>query len=508
MKHFFVLFTLLAAQNVLAQPDASTPYMPSWRARHYLALLVDHAGLELTLTQWPLPWRSVEQALLALPETLPVSETDLQGARVAVLREIRHSQRFPNASIQLRTRSEGLTGFDENYTVGSGVQVVSEEIRWVGEAVSLAGRFGARVEHASDSFSTPSSGIGANKLYQLRPEGSIAILNWNGWNLQSFSQRQWWGPGWQSSLINGSNNLAWDGVGIQRSKVSSSASPWSAWLGPWNLDIFAARARDPRVIDEQPKGFLLSGMRLTMRPRPWLEIGLSRSFQFGGQGRPNGARDFANSFFGQKVNRDPGDSPDSSSQIAGYDARARCPKKWGQCAFYTQWMGEDAAGLIPLPYKFMSLWGLENTFGNGHFRIFAEHTNTNAPSLPWETGPRFAGFTNSVYLQGYTNGGRWVGSAQGGGSQLFTLGWMDIERQYVVKVFVGTVGLSIGAFSPGVEGPHGRLRGLSMRKTISWPGLELVPEVSWTHLSDGYDLGANKRNNMRLGLTALLPILP
>jgi len=85
---------------------------------------------------------------------------------------------------------------------------------------------------------------------------------------------------------------------------------------------------------------------------------------------------------------------------------------------------------------------------------------------------------------------------------------MDIERQYVVKVFVGTVGLSIGAFSPGLEGPHGRLRGLSMRKTISWPGFELVPEVSWVHLSDGYDLGANKRNNMRLGLTALLPILP
>jgi hypothetical protein len=68
--------------------------------------------------------------------------------------------------------------------------------------------------------------------------------------------------------------------------------------------------------------------------------------------------------------------------------------------------------------------------------------------------------------------------------------------------------LSIGTFSPGVEGPHGRLRGLSMRRTFSWPGLELVPEVSWTHLSDGYDVGANKRNNMRFGLTALLPILP
>jgi hypothetical protein len=506
MKLFFLVIALLTVRAVSAQPDASTPYMPSWQARHYLALLVDHAGLQLTLTHWPLPWRSVEQALLDLPETLPVSEVGLQEARLAVLREIRRHQQFANVTLQLRGRAEGLIGFGENYTPGSSVQAASGEIRWVGGSMSLAGRLGARFERTSNSLSTAPSGIGTGKLYQLRPEGTSAILNWNGWNLQSFSQRQWWGPGWQSSLINGSNNLAWDGVGLQRSNVAASSSPWLAWLGPWNLDIFTAQARDPRVIDNQPKGFLYSGMRLTMRPRQWLEIGLSRSLQFGGQGRPSGAKDFAYAFFGQKVNQDPGDPPDGSNQIAGYDARVRCPKNWGQCAFYTQWMGEDAAGRVPLPYKFMSLWGLENTVGNGQFRIFAEYTDTNAPSLPWETGPRFAGLTNGVYSQGYTNGGRWVGSSQGGGSQLFTLGWMDIQRQYVSKLFVGNVGLSLGAFSPGANAPHGHLYGLSLRRGISLQGLDLVPEFSWTHLINGDDLGVNKRNNMRVGVTALVPI--
>ena len=154
----------------------------------------------------------------------------------------------------------------------------------------------------------------------------------------------------------------------------------------------------------------------------------------------------------------------------------------------------------------MSLWGLENTVGNGQFRIFAEYTDTNAPSLPWETGPRFAGLTNGVYSQGYTNGGRWVGSSQGGGSQLFILGWMDIQRQYVYKLFVGNVGLSLGAFSPGANAPHGHLYGLSLRRGISLQGLDLVPEFSWTHLINGDDLGVNKRNNMRVGVTALVPI--
>jgi len=508
MKFFFVLILLLAVKNSSAQQGASTPYMPSWQARHYLALLVDHAGLALTLTHWPLPGRSVEQALLSLPEPLPDSELDLQGARLAVLREIRHRQRSPNAGAQLRSRAEGLTGYDENYTPGSSLRAASEEFRWSDGSISFAGRLGAKLEQKSNSLSTLPPGVGEGKLYQLRPEGSSAILSWNGWNLQSFSQHQWWGPGWQSSLINGSNNLAWDGVGIQRSNVSISESPWLAWFGPWNLDFFAARAHDPRVVAGQPKGFLYSGMRLTIRPRPWLEVGLSRSFQFGGQGRPAGAKDFSNALFGQKVNRDPGDPPDSSNQVAGYDARVRCPIKLGRCAIYTQWMGEDAAGSIPLPYKFMSLWGLENTVGNGRVRIFVEYTDTSAPSLPWETGSRFPGFTNGVYTQGYTNGARWVGSAQGGGSQLLTLGWMNIEHQYIMKLFVGNVFYSLGAFSPGLEAPHGRLRGLSVRKTISWSGVDLMPEISWTQLSEGDNAGVNKRNNMRVGLNAIVPITP
>jgi hypothetical protein len=83
---------------------------------------------------------------------------------------------------------------------------------------------------------------------------------------------------------------------------------------------------------------------------------------------------------------------------------------------------------------------------------------------------------------------------------------MDIQRQFVSKVFVGNVDLSLGAFSPGANAPHGRLYGLSLRRGISLLGLDLVPEFSWTHLNNGDDLGVNKRNNVRVGVTALVPI--
>ena len=507
---FLLLGGLLAATPVLAQTvaiGASVPYTPSWSARHQLQLLSDLADLQLPTSHWPLPAAAVEQALQALPASLPMAAgVDLQAAREAVLRELQQRRQQASLTLQLRQRAEGLPGFDDNYTPGSSVQLVSEEKRVDGGTVSLAGRLGVRLEQASNALLTDGPGLGTEGRHQLRAEESAAVLGWAGWNLQAFSHRHWWGPGWQSSLVNGSNSPAWNGVGLQRGTARRSDSPWLSWMGPWNLDVFVARAQDPLVVSGQPQGYLFSGMRLTLKPQPWLEVGLSRGLQTGGAGRPSGATNLVKAFFGQEVNQNPGDPPDSSSQIAGYDVRVRCPLAWGQCAAYTQWMGEDAAGSLPLPFKFMGLWGLEQTYGQGRYRVFAEYANTNAYSLPWDTQPQFPGYTNGVYSQGYTHGGRWIGSAQGGGSQVTTVGWMDAQSRRMVKLHAGKVLYSVGSGYPGVIAPHGQLRGLSVSQVLQWQGLLWTPELSWTRLSEGPDTGANQRNNLRLGLTVRLPV--
>ncbi len=505
---------VLACTALQAQTPASAPYTPSWQARHHLQLLVDHAGLALPLTHWPLPAAAVEQALADLPGTLQAngqgSDVDLEGARQAVLRELDARRSQGALRLQLRSSAEGLSGFDENYTPGSSLQAVSEEKRVAqGQAsggLTLAGRLGVRLEQAPNSLQQQFSGSGSEARYPLRLEGSAAVLGWEGWNLQAFSHRHWWGPGWQSSLINGSNNPAWNGVGLQRGSARASASPWLSWMGPWNFDVFVARAQDPLVVNNQPQGFLFSGMRLTMRPQPWLEVGLSRGLQTGGAGRPSGAKNAVKAFFGQEVNQNPGDPEDSSGQIAGYDVRVRCPQGWGQCAAYTQWIGEDAAGKLPLPYKFMSLWGVEQTYGQGRYRVFAEYANTNAYSLPWDTQPQFAGYINGVYRQGYTQGARWVGSAQGGGSQVTTLGWMDAQNQRMVKLHVGKVGVSVGAYDPRVDAPHGQLRGLSATQSLKWQGITWVPQLSWMQLDQGREQRASKLDTLRLGVTVLMPL--
>ena len=500
---------LLCASQLNAQTLASASYTPSWQARHHLQWLADNAGLTLTVSHWPLPAAAVQEALDKL--RVDAQGDDKGGAqgfnasRDFVLQELAAAKFQGRMQVHLRRQSEAMNAYGENYTPGNSVQLSTSEGRSQLGDVSVAGRLGGRLEVSPNSLQTQFSGVGTEGQNQLRLDGTSAVLGWEGWNLQAFSRQNWWGPGWQSSMVNGHNNPAWLGAGIQRGSAAPSDSVWLSWMGPWNLDVFVAKAQDPRVVQNQPSGFLFSGMRLTMKPKPWLELGLSRGLQTGGAGRPGGVGNFVRSFWGQRVNQDPGDPVDSSNQVAGYDVRARCPLAWGTCAVYTQWMGEDAAGkFVPLPYRFMKLYGAEMTYADGRYRTFAEYANT-LTTAPYQQEGLVPGYTNGVYLQGYTQGARWVGSAQGGGSEVTTLGWMDAQTQRQLKLYLGRIGLGLGAYSPTANAPHGRLWGVSASQTLRWMGMTLTPELSYTHLSEGQDQAVNKRSNLRVGLMMAVP---
>lgn len=335
----FSWFLGAGAAQAQTQTQASAPYTPSWAARHYLQWLSDHAGLPLTGSHWPLPAAAVRQALDGL--TTHASPPEVVVARDFVLKELEAARSAGQIQLHWRSASEALNGFAENYTPGSSLQVRTPELRSAWAGVSVAARLGGRVEASPNSLQTQFSGQGTEGQYQLRPVGSAAVVGMAGWNVQAFAHQHWWGPAWQSSLVNGHNNPAWLGVGIQRGSVAPSESGWLSWMGPWNLDVFVAKAQDPVVVQQQATGLLFSGLRLTLKPQPWLEVGLSRGMQTGGAGRPSGAANFVKAFLGQELNKNPEDTfVDSSGQIAGYDVRVSCPKTWsgvlGSCAAYTQ----------------------------------------------------------------------------------------------------------------------------------------------------------------------------
>jgi hypothetical protein len=507
------LFALLVGSAQAQSLPASVPYTPSWLARHQLQLLADHADLALPLSHWPLPMAAVEDALSRLPQDLPASGVDLEGARAAVQRELQQRSQEARLTLQLRQRAEGVTGFGENYTPGSSVQITSEEKRLQWSEVSVAGRLGLRAEESANALRSSASGWGTEGRYQARMEDSAAALGWGGWQVQAFSQRFWWSPGWQNSMVNGNNQPAWNGVGLQRSSVRESDSAWLRWMGAWNFEAFMARAQDPLVlpgaVPAQTQGFVFGGMKLTMKPWPWLEVGLSRGMQVGGVGRPNGLSTYAKAMLGKETNKWAWDTfADSSGQIAGYELRLRCPKTWGDCAFYSQGMGDDRTTGIPFPIKFFTMIGAEKALDGGRHRVFVEWVNTNSFSHPLEhAGSSYPGYINGVYPQGYTNGARWAASPFGSGAVVNTLGWLDAERQMMLKLHKGRALSTVGSYDPSVAptpvGPHGKLWGLSASRTLALSQrLTLTPELSYLHFDQGRDVGALQRSNLRVGLTA------
>jgi len=488
-----------AGIEVRAATPASLPYVPSVSARHHLQRLADEVGLALPLTQWPLPAQAVREALDELPTDLPDA---LAAARDALRRDLARAAQA-DASLQLRSRREAPVGFGDNYTPGTAAALHTSALSGAATMPSwLDARLGVRIEQAPVSDALDLSAPATTTRATWRLDDSALVAQALGLNLQLSATPHWWGPGWQSSLILGNNTPQWTAFAVQRASTRAPTTPWLTWVGPWNVEFFVAKARDPAVVPEQPRGFLMSGMRLSFKPHPQVEVGLSRSIQTDGEGRPGGLRNFVRAFLGRDLNADtPSQTAlDPGNEMAGYDVRVSCGRE-RRCAFYVQAIGEDQAGL--LPSKYLGLFGLEAWSADGSQRWYAEYANTYCGGVPGKHTEPGCAYRNGQYLQGYTNGTRWSGASQGPDSRLLTLGWLSAEGQQLVRVHLGRVGVSLGAYVPAIaDAPHGRLLGLQAQRSYALGPLTLTPAVAWTQLSEGSDVGNLRRRNLQLGVQA------
>ena len=480
MTRILWLALAMAAQPALAQP--SVPWMPSLAARHAIELLVDEAGLGLTTSHWPLPQAAVADALDALPAELPAA---LDDARDRVRRELR-AQDGGRAEIAVRNRGDALAGFGDDATPGSYAALRAPAMR----APSWALQFGGRVETHADADRHEAD---------LRLDDSAVATEALGVQFQAWSHRSWWSPGWQSALALSNNAPAFNAIGVQRASASRSASPWLAWMGPWNLEAFIARTED--VTD--PKDPYLFGSRLTFRPFAHVEFALTRMAQWGGEGRPQSARSFFKMLGGLDGN---GDTPaqvadDPSNSLAGFDARLRCPSDL-RCAVYGQLIGEDEAG--QLPSKNLGLYGMSFWSADGARRLFAEVAETGCRMPVGRAGDKGCAYRNHAYPQGYASAGRWIGAGAGPDSRLLTLGWLDSSRDLALRLQWGRIGSRVGSYSAEVDDGRwsGRVLGIQARRDFNWRGATVTPQIDWlrTHAPDG------RRTQARIGFTLSLDL--
>ena len=113
-------------------------------------------------------------------------------------------------------------------------------------------------------------------------------------------------------------------------------------------------------------------MRATWKPHPRLEIGISRTAQWCGDGRPCDLDTFWDLLIGNDNDQPLEEQP--GNQLAGFDMRWSLP--WVPVAIYAQAIGEDEANFMPS--KYLGLVGIEfwGGFGERSWRVHVEAADT------------------------------------------------------------------------------------------------------------------------------------
>lgn len=287
-------------------------------------------------------------------------------------------------------------------------------------------------------------------------DGSIVSAPLGAGRLYLSSERHHWGPGWTASLILDGAAPPVPALGWRKTAPVAFETRWLAWLGPWNADVFAGQLSAALP----PERVKLIGMRFQFAPLRGLELGLSRTLQWGGQGRPENARSLLNALLGID-NVDGADrSEEPGNQLGGFDARytLRLPRR---IAFgvYGQAIGEDEAGGLPSVYLRSAGADVAGGGGGRSWRVFVEHADTRAGGTPG------AAYRNALYPAGYAQHGAPLGHPAGGDIRLSTFGALAEHGP-----LAATLRLHRGrAFGPPPSAPPGPLRGVDLAAAWQLP---------------------------------------
>lgn len=373
--------------------------------RHHVQVLSDAGVIRVPITTWPLMWSGIKQDL-ENAETASLSEGQLIS-----LSYVRFSLRR-DTSVDMRVTWKGGIRSDPNlFTDFADSQRDQAETSlsadWMGK--HLAGQF--KVSYTDDINDDPN----------LKLDGSYLSTIWGNWAFTAGSVDRWWGPGWQNNLILSTNARPPPSIGIQRNHSYAFESPWLSWIGSWHFETFMARLESDRYVPNA----LLWGMRVTLRPFESFELGLTRTAQWGGEGRPQDFSTFVDLFFGRDNRGEDGINLDNEpgNQLGGVDWRYSTTlfNDTG-FGFYGQWIGEDETNSQPT--SFIMLMGIDLSLHSSELqhRFYFELNDTLAEGYkPDQPGKKNSAYEHGVYKSGYRYNGRSIGASQDNDSRTYTI---------------------------------------------------------------------------------------
>lgn len=410
---------------LLAAPAAAAPYaaVGDRQLRADVELLRDWGLIRGPIQSWPLPWATIEAGINAghdgrqLPPHVAaaVERLDRRADAAAERVAVEASAAATNA-ISLARDFGSLARANGDI---AGRAAYQDDNIYV--ALGAGYRAGAN--------------FGAGDYVHFEPsEGAIRFGNvifYGGFT------EQWWGPGQDAALLISNSARPFPKAGFKLLEPRRIHLPVLKWLGPVQFDFFGGVLDGPRI---DYRNVLIFGQRLSFSPTRGLEIGLNRTQQLCGEGRPCGINEIAKSFIGGGTldNADPNSGPEAfrrnqpGNQIAGFDISYGWRMGKLAARAYVEAEAEDFDNAILQQYGRLVGMTLSGPWGRrgAGWAAHVEYADTLAAALfngtPLEgiTDSRgrfpFSFYNNSVFIGGYTYRDRPIGHWADGDSRVLT----------------------------------------------------------------------------------------
>lgn len=388
------------------------PYVPAGDVglRSDIQLLADHGEIKGPVSTWPMAWAQIL--------------TDLQDSEVSEL-----SPGLSEARSRVIARAQSATRSDKlQFTAYAGAAENPTRIRSFQNTPRGKAELGAGASWMGDWFAADLNVQGVDSdsdSEEFRVDNSFIGGVVGNWSIAASTQQRWWGPGWDGSLILSNNARPFPSLVFDRLVPREFKSKWLSWIGPWDLTAMFGQLEKERHIPNTQ----FFGMRVAFRPVYSLEIGLSRSAQWCGDGRPCDGDTFLDLLFGRDNRGDAGIDPENEpgNQLAGFDIRWS-PKFMGRhLAAYGQLIGEDEAGGFPSRYlgQFGAEWS-GYLFERWSTRAFAEFSGTSCQFH--ESSEIFnCAYNHTIYRTGYRYRSRSLGHPADNDARIISVGFVAVD---------------------------------------------------------------------------------
>ncbi|MGI2000636.1 capsule assembly Wzi family protein [Shewanella frigidimarina] len=369
--------------------------------------LADAGVISAPINTFPLMWSGIGADLAQAEPTLLTPDLVDAFARVNFYYQNAVGNRG-NTSIKVAAASDEarFQHFGSDYREKGQVQGSHE---YTGE------RFSYKVSASANYNPTDDKEIRLDDSY-------IAVVLGN-WIVTAGSVGQWWGPGFDSSLHKSNNARPMPSLMISRNNSQAFETPWLSWIGDWSLTGGVSVTEKERYAPHT----LLWNLRGAIKPFKQLEIGLSWTTQFCGEGQECSFNTAVKSITGQRDCRaDTGQGEGCSNygnQMAGFDVRYADTWFDVPVGLYLERTCEDSKGD---PWQIVDcgrLVGADTRFNiaKQQYKLFIEYTDTMV--YCGEDKDQFNCFyEHETYLSGSRYYGRAFGSTYDSDANVYALG--------------------------------------------------------------------------------------